>query len=477
VGCLRDRGRGLLVGALALALLVSSAPPLLADQPTALPARSPHAPDEVLIQWKAGSSDADRRNARAAVGAARKEIISSSRFTGRGELELAKLPPGRAVADAVRGLSAARGVEFAEPNWIYTHQYDANDTYYTNGSLWGMLGDATSPKKNQYGSQAGEAWAAGYTGGKMGPVYVGVIDEGIQFTHRDLAARVWTNPQDPPDGVDNDGNGYVDDVHGWDFDANNNTIYDGSQDDHGTHVTGTIAATGNNSTGVVGVSWNVTYISAKFLGAYGGTTANAVKALDYLTQLKLQQGLNIVATNNSWSGGGFSQALLDAINRAGDADILFVAAAGNGDSSGRAINTDTKPQYPSSYRCDTKADGTPRGWDCVIAVTAIDKYGKKPSWANYGQTSVDLAAPGVAIYSTVPSSSYKSYSGTSQATPHVTGTAALIAGTCQITASGIRDAILGSVSPTSSVATGGTTPTATGGRLNARSALTRACGV
>jgi subtilisin family serine protease len=112
-----------------------------------------------------------------------------------------------------------------------------------------MYGDGTTPA-NQYGSQAGEAWAAGHTG--SGTVYVGIIDEGVQWAHQDLAANIWTNPFDPADGIDNDGNGYRDDIRGWDFDGNNNTTYDGTQDDHGTHVAGTIGAVGGNGKGVAG---------------------------------------------------------------------------------------------------------------------------------------------------------------------------------------------------------------------------------
>ncbi|HUP86346.1 MAG TPA: S8 family serine peptidase [Acidimicrobiales bacterium] len=127
----------------------------------------------------------------------------------------------------------------------------------------------------------------------------------------DLAGNVWTNPYDPVDAIDNDGNGFVDDTHGWDFEGNNNTIYDGgtrgSLDKHGTHVAGTIGAKGGNSSGVAGVNWNVTMLSGKFLGRRGGAISDAVKAVDYFTDLKTRHGLNIIATNNSWGGGGFSR--------------------------------------------------------------------------------------------------------------------------------------------------------------------------
>jgi subtilisin family serine protease len=293
-------------------------------------------------------------------------------------------------------------------------------------------------------------------------VYVAVIDEGIMFTHQDLAGQVWTNPFDPVDGVDNDGNGYVDDAHGWDFAARDSSIFDGTQDDHGTHVAGTIAARGGNALGVAGVSWNVTLISAKFLGRNGGTTANAIKAIDYVTDLKVRHGLDIVATNNSWGGGGFSQALLDAIDRGGDADILFIAAAGNGGRDGVGDDNDATPHYPSSYECVRG-----RSWDCVISVAAITSTGAKASFSNYGASSVDLGAPGSGITSTLPgkngASSYGAYSGTSMATPHVTGAAALYAASNPTaTASAIRAAILGQALRTPSLE-GRTT---TGARLN-----------
>nr|MDQ3322415.1 S8 family serine peptidase [Acidobacteriota bacterium] len=310
-----------------------------------------------------------------------------------------------------------------------------------------MYGDATTPA-NIFGSQAGEAWAAGKTGSKS--VYVGVIDEGIQYTHPDLDANVWTNPYDPVNGIDDDGNGYVDDVNGWDFDGNNNTIYDGgtrgSLDDHGTHVTGTIGAE-RNGAGVVGVNWNVTYISGKFLGRRGGTSANAIKAVDYFTDLKTRHGLNIVATNNSWGGGGYSQALKDAITRANTANILFIAAAGNS-----GTDNDTTASYPSNYDVPN-----------VIAVAAITNTGELASFSQYGATTVDIGAPGSGVWSTTAFNTYSSYSGTSMATPHVTGGAALYAASNPgATAAQIKAAILNSAVPTASL----TGKCVTGGRLN-----------
>lgn len=407
-------------------------------------------PGEILVQFKSDATEQTVENVLDKINAEPLEMVRAAEFRndGRGDLVLARFQPELTMSDAIDALKKNPNVEYAEPNWIYTHQAVSTDPYYTNGSLWGMYGDATSPA-NQFGSQAGEAWAAGHTGSAS--VYVGVIDEGIQFDHPDLAGQVWTNPYDPVDGVDNDGNGYVDDINGWDFDGNNNTIYDGgkrgSLDDHGTHVSGTIGAKANNGQGVVGVNWNVTLISGKFLGRRGGTSANSVKAVDYFTDLKTRHGLNIVATNNSWGGGGYSQALKDAISRANAANILFIAAAGNS-----GTDNDTTASYPSNYDVDN-----------VIAVAAITNTGALASFSQYGATTVDIGAPGAGIWSTTAYNGYSSYSGTSMATPHVTGGAALYASTHPgSSAATIKAAILNSVVPTASL----TGKCVTGGRLN-----------
>ena len=419
-------------------------------------------PGELIIQFREGATNGERAAARARVGAARKELLNpaAQRAAGRGVAELARVG-GVGVLQAVDALKDDPAVAFAEPNWVYTHQAVSNDPYYTNGSLWGMYGDATSPA-NQYGSQAGEAWARGVTG--SGTVYVGVIDEGVQYTHPDLDANMWTNPYDPVDGADNDGNGYADDTQGWDFATNDRTVYDGTADDHATHVAGTIGGEGGNGVGVAGVNWNVKMISCKFLGANGGTTANAVKAVDYITDLKVRHGLNIVATNNSWGGGGYSQALHDAVIRAAKQNILFIAAAGNGNILGFAVNNDSTANYPSNL--DTSVGTSTESaaaYDAVIAVAALTNTGAKASYSNYGARTVDLAAPGSGVYSTIPSNSYGSMSGTSMATPHVTGGAALYASTHPgATAAAIRSAILASAVPTASMSG----RCVTGGRLN-----------
>jgi subtilisin family serine protease len=354
--------------------------------------------------------------------------------------------------DAIELIKDLKGVEYAEPNWIYNHFAVSNDTYFSNSSLWGMYGSTTSPS-NQFGSQAATAWANNKLGSAT--VYIGIIDEGYMYAHEDLAANAGKNPGEiDANGIDDDGNGLVDDVYGWDFAGNNNTVFDGVDDDHGTHVAGTIGAVGGNGKGVAGVVWNVKMINAKFLSGTGGTLANAIKAIDYFTDLKTRHGLNIVATNNSWGGGGFSQGLQDAIERANTAGILFIAAAGNS-----GTNNDTTPSYPASYPNEN-----------VIAVASITSTGALSSFSQFGATSVDLGAPGSGIWSTVPArskgkfiSSYASYNGTSMATPHVSGAAALYASLNPgATAAQIKAALLNSATPTSSLSG----KCATGGRLN-----------
>lgn len=445
--------------ALVAAASVALATPALAadgNSSAAAPIAAKHVPNQVLVGFAPGSPAADRAAARSAVSAASSERLSPL----ASDAELWTLAPGRSVEDAIATLTRNPNIRYAEPNYILETAATSNDPSYTNGSLWGMYGDATSPA-NQFGSQAAEAWAAGATG--TAETYVVVIDEGIQITHPDLAANTWTNPFDVADGLDNDGNGYVDDVNGWDFAGGNNSVYDGTSDDHGTHVAGTIGAVGGNGIGVAGVSWDVTMISAKFLGSTGGTTANAIKAVDYATGLKTKHGLNIVATSNSWGGGGFSQGLLDAIARGGAQGILFVAAAGNS-----ATNNDATASYPSNYNCKTGASN----FDCVVAVAAIASNGTLASFSQYGYTTVDLGAPGVGINSTVPSNSYASYQGTSMATPHVSGAVAL----CSSMSGGLRGAALKDALMTSTAATSSLAgKTVTGGRLD-MGALATKCG-
>ena len=404
--------------------------------------------NEILVKFKAGTSDTKKAEILNLISGKVKEKVLTKMMQRLGDNEgitLVSMP--MQAFDALSRVKGFSEIEYAEPNYIYTTDATSNDTYFTNNSLWGMNA------ANANGSQASTAWASGKTGSSS--VYIGIIDEGYMYSHEDLAANAGVNPGETAgDGIDNDGNGLIDDVRGWDFDGNDREVFDGATDDHGTHVAGTIGGVGGNGKGVAGVCWNVKLLSAKFLGRRGGTTANAVKAVDYFTDLKTRHGLNIVATNNSWGGGGSSQALKDAITRANAANILFIAAAGN-----ETNNNDASASYPANYDVAN-----------VISVASITSTGGLSGFSNYGATQVDLGAPGSGIWSTVPVSSkgavvsgYASYNGTSMATPHVSGAAALFASLNPgANAAQIRAAIIGSVIPTASLSG----KTVTGGRLN-----------
>lgn len=413
-----------------------------------------YVPNQLLVKFKRGTSETGRANALARVSARVEEHIVTGAMKHLGDHEgLFLLHTPMESLDAVGRMKGLPEIEYAEPNYIYRHipLAEANDPIYTdpNDNNWGMMGNLTSPLKAILGSQAGEAWAGINSSGVSNAlekqtgspnVYVAVIDEGVQYNHEEFQGtgynNIFINPGEgnKANKRDDDGNGYVDDIYGWDFVGKNNTIYDGNMDDHGTHVAGTIGARGNNGKGVAGVVWDVKIITAKFLGPRGGTTANAIKAVDYITDLKKRHGLNIVASNNSWGGGGYSQGLYDAIERANAAGILFVAAAGND-----GTNNDTRPHYPASYSNNN-----------IIAVGALwlDEANAVPGYSNFGPSSVDIFAPGHRIWSTTPGNTYSNYSGTSMATPHVTGGVALCAAANPgKTAAEIKDAILKTAIP------------------------------
>jgi subtilisin family serine protease len=373
------------------------------------------------------------------------------------------------VEQAIAAVARHPAVAFAEPNWIYRHQAMPGDPGY--GSQWGLNGS--------FGINAEAAWDISIGASSIA---VGIVDQGLDFTHLDLRDNIWLNPGDPTENALNeDGNWYwytyffgwtvrvdcTDDLHGWDFLNQNNTLYDAFDsptdlsdgDDHGSHVAGILGATGNNGIGVTGVNWDVSVITSKFLGGGIGTLEDALDAIDYMTFLKTRatSAPNIVAVNASWGGGGYSQAMHDAIIRLANAGVLFVAAAGNGGADQVADDNDLAPFYPANYDTSQGTSTQPAAaYNAVIAVAAIGSGGQMPSWSNYGANTVHLGAPGEAILSTVPTDMYPSgyayFSGTSMATPHVTGAAALFASANPgATAEQIRDAILASTAPTPSL--------------------------
>lgn len=464
------------------------------------------APNHLLLKFRHDASAHDRDLALAKIGG---ELEDSFGFDGQEHVHRIKLGGGADIAGATAKLGADSAVAYAEPDYVVHADFISNDPLYTNGRMWGMEGDLTTPA-NPYGSQAAEAWAAGYTGSTK--VAVGVIDTGVDYTSPDLYLNIWLNPGEIPtafraslvdtdgdgiitfrdlnasanaasvsdvnrngridagdllndprweDGIDQDGNGYRDDLIGWDFANNDNDPYD--DNGHGTHVSGTIAAIGGNGIGVAGVTWSTLIVPLKFLDSTGsGYTSGAVKALDYFTAAAAASTMiDFVATNNSWGGGGYSQSLYDAIVRSARQDILFVAAAGNGGSDGIGDNNNIVANYPSNYNTTAAV-----GFDSVIGVAAITPNGALASFSNYGSTTVEIGAPGVSIASTLPGG-YGSYSGTSMATPHVTGAIAMFAAATGADAATIRADLLASGAPTASLVG----KTMTGDRLDVMSLM------
>jgi subtilisin family serine protease len=390
-------------------------------------ARPAAVPGELLIGFGADVSPAEQRAVLAKVGAVEKRKFR------RIHSALARLSPDRAE-QALEKLKKDKRVRFAEPNFVYQARAVPNDPLYNR--VWG-LGSIKAP----------QAWDT-TTGSPA--VTVAVIDTGIDHSHPDLSAAIWMNPGENcagcrTDRIDNDGNGYVDDWRGWDFANDDNDPFD--DNGHGTHVAGTIGATGNNAVGITGVSWQVRTMPLKFLTAGGtGTAADAIGAILYAAQ----NGAQVL--NNSWGGEEYSQALADAVASTDANGALFVAAAGNDGS-----DNDVAPTYPSSFDSPN-----------VVSVAATDSGDDLTWFSNTGRQSVDLGAPGENIYSTWPGGTYRYSSGTSMAAPQVAGAAALVKAAYPLaTGVALKALLLDTVDPAASLAE----LTTTGGRLNAAAAV------
>ena len=345
----------------------------------------------------------------------------------------------------VEALERNQHVESVEPDREVRVLYTPNDTLLSD--LDGLIG--------MLGIRAPQAWDVAQ--GRADQI-VAIIDTGIDYNHPDLSGNVWTNPGETPnDGVDNDGNGYIDDFYGYDFAGNDPDPMDVFG--HGTHVAGTVAATGDNAQGVVGVSFKTRVLAAKPMGDSGsGAYSDIVESIDYVVALK-KRGIPIVAMNLSLGASDYSNAWYRALQRAREADIIVIAAAGN---SGE--DADVFPMYPAAFDLPN-----------IVSVAAITGSGGLASFSNYGRTSVDVAAPGVNILSTFPmdggAPTYDYKSGTSMASPHVAGLAALIASANpSLTARQIRALIISTVRPLRSLKE----RCQTGGTVDAAKAVTTA---
>ncbi|RME36676.1 MAG: hypothetical protein D6794_08160 [Deltaproteobacteria bacterium] len=407
-----------------------------------------YAPGEVLVKFNQSATSAQIRQLNSTIGA-----TTIKTFRGL-NIHHIRLPNGYTVKQALNYFKSSGIVQYAEPNYYRYLNAVPNDPQFPQ--MWGLDNTGQTGGTPNADIDAPLAWDIS-TGSQQ--VIVADLDTGLDMTHPDIAANLWTNPGEiPANGIDDDGNGYIDDVHGWDFGENDNDPSDSvvACGGHGTHTAGTIGAVGNNAVGVTGINWSVSLMPLKiFKPVFFGLLCTAdsaaiIGAVNYAAMMGAK------VSNNSYGGGPASQAEMDAIAASRS---LYVAAAGNGGADGIGDNNDLVPQYPSSYPLDN-----------VLAVAATDHNDVLAVFSNYGVTSVDLAAPGVQILSTVPvrDGSYALFDGTSMATPHVTGVAALmLSQDPSLTFRELRWRILNSVNPVAGLSG----MVATGGRLNANNAM------
>lgn len=358
------------------------------------------------------------------------------------------------VEAMVASLRTRSFVEYAEPNYMWhATTVVPNDPQFP--TLWGLqnVAQTVGGQTGTAGADihAASAWAVA-TGSRAN--VVAVVDTGVDYTHQDLAANIWSAPA--AFSVTIAGATLVCQAGTHGFNAIAKSCDPRDDNNHGTHVSGTIGGAGNNALGVLGVNWTASIMAAKFLDSTGsGTTSDAINAIEFVIQAKnvFAAGANVRVLSNSWGGSGFSQALLDEVNKANANGMLFVAAAGNNGTS-----NDVSPTYPASYTAPN-----------VVGVAATDNTDHLASFSNFG-TSVQIAAPGVNILSTTIGNTYQYFSGTSMATPHVAGSAALILSTCALDTVTLKTTILNAVDVVSALSG----RVGTSGRLNVDRAL-RAC--
>lgn len=340
-------------------------------------------------------------------------------------------------------------VVYAEPDYIVHAQTTPNDPDFPVQWALQNTGQSWNGQVGTPGDDIHAVSAWGLTTGSTQFV-VGVVDTGVDYTHQDLAANIWSAPKGFTVTIGGAQVNCAQGTHG--FNAIKNTCDPADDNGHGTHVSGTIGAVGNNSVGVAGVNWSARIMGLKFLDSRGnGSTSNAVNAIEFAVQTAgaLGSSANVVVLSNSWGGSAFSQTLADEISRAQSVNMLIVAAAMN-----NATDNDTSPFYPANLAG-------------VMAVAATDNQDHLASFSDYGLRTVALGAPGVGILSTVPGNAYEYMNGTSMATPHVSGTALLVRSLCALPAVGLAAEIADTVDADSSL----WGRVSTGGRLDAYAAV------